>query len=199
LNELSLQGVIVDVMEYLGTSSINMTGMEVRDWMLKAFHLFKQYNETKPNAISTEALWKTMIGNGVRAPLIEVNYGPLFEAFKHWCTKPADFVGMARGNEIARVYRNAYEYACATSYLITDRKFGITQDGHPAIIPPRSITGDKIAVILELSTPFVVRECPMVENDDVEQKYFLIGECYVHDLMNGEGIQGRAVTQLIFQ
>jgi hypothetical protein len=41
-----------------------------------------------------------------------------------------------------------------------ERKFGISRNGHPGILPSTSAVGDKIAIILGLSTPFIIREYP---------------------------------------
>jgi len=203
-NDLTLSGVIVDSLVYTGTSTTTMTGAELREWVLEALHLVGLFNESRPETISEEDLWKTLIGdrtpNSNLAKGVGV-YGALFEYFKYWCQNPQDFVGMTPGQDtkIKRIYLVALEFARASVRITTTRKFGISRNGHPGILPGTAAIGDKIAIILGLSTPYIVRECPKFEKDSGEQKYILVGECYLHHMMNGEGLKERVVENLIFQ
>jgi hypothetical protein len=202
-NDLTLSGAIIDTVECLGTNSTSMNTAEIREWMLEAFHLVEQFNETTPEPISEEDLWRTMIGNRTQTSIpAEAAYGTLFEYFRYWCQNPEVFIGMGEkglDNEIGNIYKKAHAYFLAAADLIEDRKFGITRNGHPGILPITSAVDDKVAIILGLSTPFIVRECPRVENNSREQKYVLVGECYLYNLMWGEGLKWRAVQQLILQ
>jgi hypothetical protein len=174
--------------------------------MLEAFHLAGLYNATTSKVISDEDLWRTMIGNRTESSTpAEAVYGSLFESFKYWCQNSEYFREMAKqplydpDTEIGKLYRNAELFQYATVDIITSRKFGITQSGHPRILPYTAAIGDKVVIILGLSTPFIIRECPSVEKDGGEQKYVLVGECYLHNMVDGEGLKGRVVENLIFQ
>ena len=48
--------------------------------------------------------------------------------------------------------------------------------------------GDRICVVRGCATPFVVR--PVEERDGIVAYWELVGECYVHGLMDGEGFKG---------
>lgn len=202
-NDLTLSGAIIDNVEYLGTSSTNMTGTELRVWMLEAFSLVRLYNEKGPGAISNEDLWRTMIGNRSRnlSP-VDAAYSTVFESFKHWVQSPEDFMGMEKHHPdtyIGRAYRKVRGCASASAEITTKRKFGISRDGRPGILPSSTAVGDQVAIILGLSTPFILRKCAKIGGNTREQKYVLVGECYLHSLMNGEGLQGKEVEKLIFQ
>lgn len=59
------------------------------------------------------------------------------------------------------------------------RKYFVTQHGFLALGPPNSSPGDVIAVILGLDTPFVLRYIG-------QSRYQIVGEAYVHGIMDGE-------------
>jgi hypothetical protein len=49
------------------------------------------------------------------------------------------------------------------------------------MVPPKSEIGDKICVFLGARTPFALRK--------EGEEYKLVGECYVHQIMDGELMQ----------
>ena len=52
-------------------------------------------------------------------------------------------------------------------------------------------TGDKFAILLGSSVPFVIKE--------QEDHYTLVGECYVHGLMNVEAFQDDKIDSQLIQ
>ena len=63
-------------------------------------------------------------------------------------------------------------------------KFCSTKQGRIGLVPRGALKGDSIAVFMGADVPFVLRAT------DTEE-YELIGECYVHGIMNGEAFDGR--------
>jgi hypothetical protein len=57
-----------------------------------------------------------------------------------------------------------------------------TRKKYLAIGPLRIKEGDMICLFYEACTPFVIRK-------RAQDGYFLMGECYVHGLMGGEGME----------
>jgi hypothetical protein len=88
----------------------------------------------------------------------------------------------ARGykNDLDRV--EAFMEACIMT--IWGRRFFITEDGHMGLGPPEMLPGDTIAILLGGKVPFCLRAVP----DAPKYNYTLVGDTYVHDLMDGEGI-----------
>lgn len=69
------------------------------------------------------------------------------------------------------------------------RRFFATQSGFFGIGPTFMRKGDVIAVILGLPVPIMLRE---VDNPTLDGKtYNIVGECYVHGIMDGEWVQAR--------
>jgi len=63
----------------------------------------------------------------------------------------------------------------------------MTDGGRCGIVPPRSRAGDFAVVARRGSVPLVLRS-------NIEGKYTLIGEGYVHDLMSAEAMQDDGVS-----
>lgn len=140
-----------------------------------------------PGQTPTEAFWRTLIcGVDLKcriAPEIFAEYYKtciqlLFQTdtlYKnlHLQTKPLpDFV-LENGSKAAKFESAAWNRAAA------GRRFCCTNNGYLGMVPVLAKKGDKICAFLGAATPFVVRP----KGDGV---YQLVGECYVHCMMNGE-------------
>ncbi len=100
----------------------------------------------------------------------------------------------------------ANQYANCLVRCARERVFFITKQGRMGIGPPEGTIGDYIAVITGAGVPFVVRRKDFLAysldkrnrdsnivmlNDDVgiwEKTFTLIGESYVHGMMNGSAV-----------
>jgi hypothetical protein len=80
------------------------------------------------------------------------------------------------------------------------RRLARTADRRIAAVPDAARYGDEIWVILGSETPHCLRRLPHLENVDSmdDSKIFqLVGECYVHGIMNGEMMElGLEVEQI---
>ncbi len=75
----------------------------------------------------------------------------------------------------------------AFSAAVTARRFATTQKGYMGLTPRGAMLGDEIAVILGASVPFLVRRVvPHKYNEASNDRYQLLGECYLHGIMSGE-------------
>ncbi|KAH6619010.1 heterokaryon incompatibility protein-domain-containing protein [Boeremia exigua] len=62
------------------------------------------------------------------------------------------------------------------------RRFAATKTGLIGFVPTRARTGDLICIIHGAKVPFVVRKI-------ANGRYTLVGECYMHGIMYGEGLR----------
>jgi hypothetical protein len=60
------------------------------------------------------------------------------------------------------------------------RAFAVTEEKYVGLVPVKAKAGDYVCIILGCDVPFIVRE------DD--GKYVLVGECYIHGIMDGEAM-----------
>ncbi|KAI0107174.1 heterokaryon incompatibility protein-domain-containing protein [Nemania sp. FL0031] len=70
------------------------------------------------------------------------------------------------------------------------KRFAIFDSGHIGIVPKQAIVGDQVAVLLGCTMPLVLRR-------DQGSAYSVIGECYVHNAMDGEVLQDSPTEILI--
>lgn len=78
-------------------------------------------------------------------------------------------------------------FNAAFSDAMEVREIFSTKSGLIGIGPPYIQPGDLLCIIIGAQSPFLVRRCmsPTAESAPV---YELVGDCYVHGLMNGEGL-----------
>ncbi|KAI0469144.1 HET-domain-containing protein [Xylaria cf. heliscus] len=62
---------------------------------------------------------------------------------------------------------------------VAGRRFAITDHGYVGLVPDMTRDGDKVCVLKGVNVPFVLREVG-------EQQYILVGDAYVHGIMQGE-------------
>lgn len=73
--------------------------------------------------------------------------------------------------------------------------FCITKRGYAGLVPITSQVGDEIVVFHGGIVPFVLRRQAWKESVN----YSLMGECYVHGIMNGEGLSFEVITDQEFR
>ena len=138
-----------------------------------------------------EAFWRTLIANlshvgkpGAPAPPVYYHYYQslltILRSFvKNGGPDPFEDVAM-------ETIQKAQIYNSSVSRVSTHRLF-ITGRGYIGLGPPGMSANDVICIIHGAVTPFLIRA--EVSEKDTEQTYTLVGECYVHGLMNGEGLK----------
>lgn len=81
-------------------------------------------------------------------------------------------------------------YAECLQKTLARWKFLITKRGFAGVVPPLSQVGDSIAIMKGGCVPFVLRGS--------NERWRLVGECYVHGIMRGEGLWLPGVTEKTF-
>ena len=79
-----------------------------------------------------------------------------------------------------------FQQDCIASY---GRKVAVTQKGYLCLVPPKTEVGDMVCLIQSAGTPFILRK--VETRDEIEpvgeqQLCALVGEAYVHGIMDGE-------------
>ena len=131
----------------------------------------------------TEAFCKTIIGNELAdayVPPLEPNF-PSYSTFRDFvlhallsdvALQAPEGLGNAWGSRIAAI-RN----------VMTGRSFLTTKEGHIGIAPEAVVPGDRVCIILGCQSPLLLRA-------EATGGYEVVGECYIHGIMNGEGLLG---------
>ena len=87
-----------------------------------------------------------------------------------------DFNAVDKMSRVSQPFVGAFEPAAR------GRRFCVTQDGYMGLVPTRAAMGDNICVFLGGAVPFVMRKTD-------NRHYFLVGECYLHGLMDGKALE----------
>jgi hypothetical protein len=75
--------------------------------------------------------------------------------------------------------------------VIWNRKFFVSRhSGWIGLAPMASRVGDEICILDGCTVPVVLRHCDAYSEDIYEHDFFqLVGECYVHGMMDGEAAE----------
>lgn len=129
-------------------------------------------------------LWRTLIGNvkGMGYPASD-EYGDFFDA---WQSINKDIAKHGNASQCTReAAEQAQEFNSSLNAMGKRVALG-TRNGLLGLGPRATQSGDLVCILLGAHTPFLIRENPAVEGQ--EHAYQLVGECYMHGLMNGEGL-----------
>lgn len=130
-----------------------------------------------------ESFWRTIIGNLVRrTPTSQLMYPAPAEwdgIHQRWITSPLG----PKGDYRFIVKPGGDDDDFGINFIVScgHRCFAITDRGHMALVPKLARTGDIVCVSPGLRWPLLLRK---KEN---EVSLELVGSCYVHGLMDGEG------------
>ena len=104
--------------------------------------------------------------------------------FKRYCE--AEKSGLLEGWDPEEVWEESLSYVVFT---LVGRVFFITRKGYLGIGPGTMRVGDEVCVLVGGTVPFVLRPMAQIDDDASSQEYQLLGECYVHGVMEGEAIR----------
>lgn len=155
-----------------------------------------------PNLFS--AFWHTLVagadGTGIQIspPAFAEIFSLLFDATTGQAPTFADQTYSARqlrppgakgrlelANLRARAPGRTYqEVRHALRRAVRNRRLCVTEKGYLGLVPRQARQGDRVCVLVGCHVPFVVRE--EADGGPEERRFRLVGECYVHGVMDGE-------------
>jgi hypothetical protein len=180
---LSVDGIHIGSLDVITASPYPLTGQqswkEISEWCVDARRIFSCY-PSRTGRLTKDDFWTTLCaGRRLRlaatgADLEKLNdYAYIFSNALDERTLPFP----AQGHE--KEWHQYYNYI---NTICQGRRFGITEQGHLALVPGHTRTGDKIAVLLGSRFPFVIRLTD-------QGTYRLIGSAFVLGFMDGEALQ----------
>ena len=151
-----------------------------------------------------DAFLRTWVSGKTGAEVDEFDYQADSGAYwdrLFWGTRGNPYRGVEerkRGDDEVRWrrYRDNAAVAC------NQRKFFSTHKGFFGLGPGALKEGDRVAVLLGSDVPFVIREADPDALDPTmpvphDTKFKLVGECYVHGLMQGQAVRGQEIERNI--
>jgi hypothetical protein len=164
-----------------------------------------------------EALWRTLIADwaDVEHPA-PADYAKWFDIWRNLHVRKIKVQDLAEQLEMTGSYsRSGSETRLSTALVATisqlasrflsrfrasckERRFCVTSGCRLALVPHGSLPGDVVCVIRSVHTPFIVRPLQRETRkgeSSLEGEYLLVGECYVHGIMDGEAMPNSIALQ----
>ncbi|KAI4907839.1 hypothetical protein J4E90_009247 [Alternaria incomplexa] len=199
---LSLRGLLVDQVEqvnsvYEVSDEEDLDYRKIRDIMSDARQLVEGRDSYKRYPAQwCEALWRTMIGD-----LVMAEY-PIERAK---ATHASEFLEIERAlnneefppqghqsNYPPHGMSGLFESLCG---MVPNHAFFITKRGYLGMGPPTTLPEDQIWVFYNGDVPFVMRKRNTEEVENGYHELRLVGDAYVHGIMDGQAISDEQVTQ----
>ncbi|KAF2029305.1 HET-domain-containing protein [Setomelanomma holmii] len=203
-SNLQISGIIVDKIEQVSSFSPAVDHRECRRDIYKAWNelqsLLKKENPYHGRC-SDEIIWRTMICDKQGESLLENmskearsvlawDHKEMSNEAKSWYSVYGDpkrtkeyypaTESIKRAHE-ERFMQTAVQYAGTSLNMMQWKRFAASLDGNLASVPVSSLPGDILCIVMGAAVPFVLRP--------LHGGYRLVGECYVHGLMNGEALK----------
>jgi hypothetical protein len=143
-----------------------------------------------------EVLWKTLLANkltngkdislGVPEKVPDQSWEEKFLAFESVFAKVS--LGCSYEEAMQLILspegENAREFRGELAHATICRRFCVLRSGSAGLTPGKTRRSDRVAAFLGAQVLFVIR--PLPTDGDGNKRYQLVGECYVHDRMNGQ-------------
>jgi hypothetical protein len=138
----------------------------------------------RPEQSTLDAYWRTLVCNLGHGPIARKPHGRTVHEFQAFQRLANAFVEAPEGSDMPQEVlddslRGANFEAMSLGRCAAGRRFCSTKNGHLGMIPVMARNGDLVCLFIGGLTPFVIRP----KTDGI---YQLIGECYIHCMMNGE-------------
>jgi hypothetical protein len=156
--------------------------------LVQSIHIHEQMVESKIKTYPTgesieEAVWKTLIANRT----IRMEKAPASYLIQYRIAKTTRAAPGSIGTTECSDYLQSFTHAANNCTL------GVLSEGYIGLLPQRVKIGDIIAIFHGCDAPFVLRPA------GAEGHFQLVGECYIHGIMEGEVFgDPRFVIQDIF-
>lgn len=211
---LVLQGMIIDIVDKLApmhpiplqgsdqhnTTLISQCTNEALHSLQQSQHLASTLAPYPTGDQDQDAYWRTLIANmSATAEPAPATLGPSFQAWLSLLHYRAQWNVGPRTQPSMQDIQQADMFRIAFSKHGLLRRFFTTHGGYMGIGPPgiadRGV--DVVALLLGATSPFILREnSASSEVEAGRTTYSLVGECYVHGLMNGEEMDLGEVQQI---
>ena len=143
-----------------------------------------------------ESLWRTLccdMTTQIPARRAPAEYATGWKVLRehHQATK-ADGSLDWTGIDISYMRQNVNNYVALLNAIGVNsagKNLCVTAGGYLGYVSSRSQIGDKICILFGSAVPFILRE-------DKDGFFMLVGECYVHGIMDGEAMKERDMESL---
>jgi hypothetical protein len=199
---LIIDGWVVGEVEKLGSMRppiIGYTEEEVEfirtrnDWVREAENLSKSL---MPAGMTLqEAFARTLIANFTTSDASGRMASNILKYYESWWQymKDREDYGVPRWR-YSDAWKEIATFDDVFASATTDRKFFVTKEGFMGLTSPETCSGDRVVIFSGGTTPFIIRRDQ--HSDGKRSSYTLVGEAYIHGLMNGEGLNNSKIEEI---
>ncbi|KAF8849459.1 HET-domain-containing protein, partial [Acephala macrosclerotiorum] len=173
-------------------NTLHIEDADIQTWIPTLRECYETFNEfsshqSKPNPYPgdggfRDAFWRALVANSENERNVaRANLGEAFGAYLEWEHATVRRRGRSENNDPINDSNQAdvRRFEIAMRHVSWRRQLALTVEGYMATVPPHAAVGDHVCVLLGGRLPFIVRSAP-------DGKFTLLGDAYVHGLMNGE-------------
>lgn len=150
--------------------------MTARESLLQKHSIFPSPDQGR------DALWRTLTANrnATYQPASAAEVGSAFDNYR------AGLDYLRQTGKIKREHQLGYQaFATLTERALRGRRFFVSVKGGIGLAPLPARRGDRVCVVLGGKVPVVLRP---PHDDDGDDAWILLGECYFHGYMTGEAM-----------
>ncbi|KAK5010887.1 hypothetical protein LTR28_007123 [Elasticomyces elasticus] len=173
----------------------------IQELLLQARNNSTTWTSWQAQTSSPDCLWRTMVADQSHTGAIPAPFS-FDRMYRLWAGEAhPDFdpkSGLPRRLHEARsVLASIQPLVERMNLALKGRAFFITTNGFIGIGPRGMLYGDVVAILRGGRVPMVLRAIPLKYGAYMPPRHSLVGECYVHGIMQGELIQddGSAVLK----
>ncbi|RYP59092.1 hypothetical protein DL769_008691 [Monosporascus sp. CRB-8-3] len=155
-----------------------------------------------------ECFWRTLIGD--RTKTQRPAPGGTGQLYMRWVENIRALLtcNVSELSAVDRIVPHLTAWNDLLSQCAVGRKVCLTKSGHMGMVPMGARAGDSVAFPYGAATPLVLREVegdpgfhghdhpPTLLTKATSGLYELIGECYVHGVMDGEALRGLGYSEI---
>jgi hypothetical protein len=159
------------------------------NWHQQAFQLLQeQIKDPYPfveGQSSMDALWLTLVGDSPcefsKSSDPPFALSPGTDAHERFLEAGRECLAMFDSETKEAVPSTDLVTRFCPTYIHDGRRLAATNRGFLGLVPAGTIPGDLVCILLGAQTPFVLRP-----SEGPEGRYEVVGECYMHGMMDGE-------------
>lgn len=200
-NDLIVRGILADTVSKLSSCCPHHEKRPrffFRDYLCEILELLEESKLNPDDPIVRECLWRTLLrdrdGEG---RILSAEYGEWFDSFVRYHTELETFAEGFPWDELnttdpvmaekIKISLQQSHYKDGTHESLTNRRLCITHGGRMGLVPGKTIVGDTVSVLLGTEVPFILRKTSSTRGE--RRRFLLVGESYIHGLMNSEALE----------
>ena len=189
-DKLTFKGIITDRIRAL--SSMPKANEPYLPWINSIANMINSIHASTDGISNHEIFWRTIFADRTHnSKPATPEYARYFDSYV--AIMKMNAIDTARQDPdpeiLSQTCQEAWLFRMALNINLSGRQAFITHGNRAGLAPPETLEGDMVCIPLGATTPFLLRENLAKEGEGKDQcTYQLVGESYVHGIMEGEAL-----------